>query len=265
VTRRFPALKYLDRVKLQPVISFDIPSYVLHSVLPPAQPSFFDSAQQQSLVVDFLKKWVPFLSVLSVLSGLSGLPSSLLSPPLLKRSSCAFKFGRFFELYDKNRQGLLEVYTDFSFFSLAVSTIDSPKEKDKQKSLQNYLQTSRNLLRVSEAALPSFVRQCHLGAHSLTHNHTQIEDMERRVELLQKGRVEIVHMQSQLPASLHQVQTFTIDSYALPPVGTLQVIALNIHGHFWEGMPKAYSTRNRLLICTLPFAHASGNRNESLL
>jgi hypothetical protein len=58
VTRRFPALKYLDRVKLQPVISFDIPTYVLQSVLPPSQPSFFDSPQRQTLAVDFLRKYV---------------------------------------------------------------------------------------------------------------------------------------------------------------------------------------------------------------
>lgn len=170
VTRRFPALKYLDRVKLQPVISFDIPTYVLQSVLPPSQPSFFDSPQRQTLAVDFLRK--------------------------------------FYELYDKNRQGLLEVYTDFSFFSLTTGALERLSEKEKQKNLSEYLQASRNLLKV--------------------------EDMERRVERLQTGRVNIVHLLSTLPASHHQLEHFTVDSYMLPPVGTLQIMAVNVHGHFWE-------------------------------
>ena len=55
---------------------------------------------------------------------------------------------RFYELYDKNRQGLLEVYTDFSFFSLTTGALERLSEKEKQKNLSEYLQASRNLLKV---------------------------------------------------------------------------------------------------------------------
>lgn len=59
--------------------------------------------------------------------------------------------------------------------------------------------------------------------------------MERRVELLQTGRVDIVHFISKLPGSNHQLESFTVDAYMLPPAGTLQIMQVNIHGHFWEG------------------------------
>jgi hypothetical protein len=60
----------------------------------------------------------------------------------------AHRTRRFYELYDKNRQGLLEVYTDFSFFSLTTGALERLSEKEKQKNLSEYLQASRNLLKV---------------------------------------------------------------------------------------------------------------------
>lgn len=71
--------------------------------------------------------------------------------------------------------------------------------------------------------------------------------MERRVERLQTGRVNIVHLLSTLPASHHQLEHFTVDSYMLPPVGTLQIMAVNVHGHFWEGTHSLVAERSRLM------------------
>ena len=71
--------------------------------------------------------------------------------------------------------------------------------------------------------------------------------MERRVERLQTGRVNIVHLLSTLPASHHQLEHFTVDSYMLPPVGTLQIMAVNVHGHFWEGTHSLVAEHSRLM------------------
>ncbi len=61
-----------------------------------------------------------------------------------------------------------------------------------------------------------------------------MEDLERRVDLLHVGRVDIVHCINQLPATHHQPDGYVIDAI-VPPMGKNQMMFLMVHGHFWEG------------------------------
>ncbi|KAL6042527.1 U1 small nuclear ribonucleoprotein [Balamuthia mandrillaris] len=188
VTRRFPFLKYLDTAEVEPAISFDIPSYALSSVLPPIQSNYFDAPQRENLIANFLSKY--------------------------------------YQLYDKNRQTLLELYTDGSYFSLTVGKKDSIGA-DKSHHHKDKGKEGKKKQHENKEKLKDYVK--------LSRNFLVVEDIDQRQELIQRGRADIVHFLQQLPNTLHDLSTgFTVDAFALPSVGNLQLIHVAIHGTFWE-------------------------------
>jgi len=132
VLRRFPNLKYLDGKKVEPLVSFGLPSYMSGS-LPPIKGNLFDSSQTQSLVETFLKKY--------------------------------------FEMYDaEKRSDLVEAYTDNSYFSLSASSDTPHAYKSKSRNLLYLKDAARKkmLLHVGKINIVHFLSSLPQTRHEFT-------------------------------------------------------------------------------------------------
>lgn len=187
VARRFPKLKYLDGEKSSPAIDFGLPTYLTSGVLPPLKGNLYDSPQSQSLVENFLKKY--------------------------------------YHVYDSNRNGLLDVYMDNSFFSLTFSTSSKHfSEKGRQDITQKYKSCSRNL--------------------------TLTKDLDRKVSMLKLGRIEILHHLNTLPQTRHSLDDLRVDAFLVKQLGTTQVLCITIHGYFWESASNTNRSYDRTFLLT---------------
>lgn len=195
VRSQFPTLKYLDREENQPIIQFNIPSYITTSDLPEVKDNFFDSPSTQQLVLQFLK--------------------------------------RYFEMYDAKRAELLYAYHDNSIFSLTISESPASALGGRSSSLGAYIPKSRNLLRVS--------------------------DTGKRDSLLQKGRISVMHMLTQLPGTKHALNSFKIDALIVN-WGTSQLLTVHVHGQFWELESNTNRSFDRIFLLA---PSTSGTRSHS--
>mmetsp|Transcript_40140 Transcript_40140/g.65082 ORF Transcript_40140/g.65082 Transcript_40140/m.65082 type:complete len:615 (+) Transcript_40140:183-2027(+) len=168
VQARFKSLKYLDREPVKPVISFPLLDHVVSAPinLPPIQGSYFDVATSQQLAESFAS--------------------------------------RYFNLFDTHREGLLNVYSDRSCFSLSTDTQQGGRDP-----LVRWFRYNRNL--------------------------EKIKDANTRVNLLNMGALEILSVLAKFPKTQHLSESLCVDCCLLnglmPGVVLLQ---LSVHGTFVE-------------------------------
>jgi len=58
ICRRFPSLRYLDKIRTNPLIQFKLPPHVLQATLPPIHGSYFDAQDHSTLVIDWVSKYI---------------------------------------------------------------------------------------------------------------------------------------------------------------------------------------------------------------
>eukprot|EP01094_Clydonella_sp_ATCC50884_P002157 TRINITY_DN11660_c0_g1_i2.p1 TRINITY_DN11660_c0_g1~~TRINITY_DN11660_c0_g1_i2.p1 ORF type:complete len:519 (-),score=136.54 TRINITY_DN11660_c0_g1_i2:133-1689(-) len=134
----------------------------------------------------------------------------------------------FFRAFDEEKDTLLEVYIASSLFSLSCSNMSSKpsfgKSKDKSKkpkSLEKFEAMNRNLMRMS--------------------------DLQKREQMIHKGKAEIVTAFKQFPETKHSAEGLTIDVTNLA-YGPEERLVVTIHGHFWDNEAKVNRSYDRTLI-----------------
>lgn len=112
ILRRFKTIQYLDRNKVEPLISFGLP--VEKYKLPSIKGNLYDSPRNQAITEEFLKIY--------------------------------------FECFDKNRDNLLAIYTKDSYFSLTTTISHSFRGavKDRNSPESIYKRNDRNLNKVKD-------------------------------------------------------------------------------------------------------------------
>lgn len=188
-SRRFSTLKYLDGHKLSS-FDFGLPNYLTSGQLPPNLGDLFDSPQTKQVAEIFLKK--------------------------------------FYQIFDgDNKNGLLDAYTDHSYFSMSSSiSLKQANKPTKQAQDAWHLikSSSRNLLHV--------------------------KDLDRRTQLLKVGRIDIIHFLNSLPVGRLGWEDIRIDAFMLPPIGAAQVLSINIHGYYWEVAASVNRSFDRTMLLT---------------
>ncbi|KAK9709232.1 nuclear mRNA export, poly(A)+RNA binding protein, variant 2 [Basidiobolus ranarum] len=211
ITRRFPFLKVLDQIPVGPTIQFDVSEVESvatgDAVLPaPIQKGFVDSEGTNAMVTDFLT--------------------------------------RYFNLYDNNRQTLLDIYDEDSVFSYMVNVTYPPRQR-----------------RTSTKNLPDWSQYI-----SSSRNLSRVKDLTKRTASLNIGAIAIVNALAQLPSTQHPIQDqskFCYDTWQLPQVPSgAAVIFIVIHGEFTEGTEGIERSFDRTFMIAPPTpgskAHQSG-------
>ncbi|ORX90331.1 hypothetical protein K493DRAFT_318067 [Basidiobolus meristosporus CBS 931.73] len=211
ITRRFPFLKVLDQIPVGPTIQFDVSEVESvatgDTVLPASiQKGFVDSEGTNAMVTDFLT--------------------------------------RYFNLYDNNRQALLDIYDDDSVFSYMVNVTHPPRSR-----------------RTTTKTLPDWGQYI-----SSSRNLTRVKDLTKRTSSLNIGAIAILNALAQLPATQHPIQDqakFCYDTWQLPQVPSgAAVIFIVLHGEFSEGLEGTERSFDRTFMISPPTpgskAHQSG-------
>ncbi|KAJ3311808.1 nuclear mRNA export, poly(A)+RNA binding protein [Blyttiomyces sp. JEL0837] len=124
---------------------------------------------------------------------------------------------KYFNLFDKNRGALSDLYADGAFFSLAVNSM-------ARKRMPH--QTGRRF-------------ENYDGWTPINRNHVTVKDMRKRMDFLASGPTAIIQAFGRLPTTLHPVYSapekkmFVADAFQLP-VANGVILVLTIHGEFNE-------------------------------
>ncbi|OMJ28786.1 mRNA export factor mex67 [Smittium culicis] len=199
VTVRFPSIEILDLVVLSP----EIRSYAAEESKKLEKSNTNKHKSDSYLPSIKLKSWDQIASIY---------PSFSDSP---ESTSLAQGFiAGYFQLYDKNRSDLVNVYSDDAIFSLNVN-VSSVSNIKQQSNISNYIKYSRNL--------------------------TRIKNRGKRTETLITGNQKICEKIKELPASSHNLSdaskiTFDCWSMVLKFNSTelTNCIMLVVHGMFNE-------------------------------
>eukprot|EP01027_Heterolobosea_sp_BB2_P009186 GEZU01013576.1.p1 GENE.GEZU01013576.1~~GEZU01013576.1.p1 ORF type:complete len:191 (-),score=25.98 GEZU01013576.1:99-671(-) len=123
-------------------------------ILPRIQGAYFDNPQNQTIVAEFLLKY--------------------------------------FELYDSNRQSLVDYYADQSFFSYTVGTEQLEPEKSTNKKQKSDL----------------------YSLYGQSRQLSKLKNPERKVATLHSGRIAIVHkLTTDMPKTKHDITEFIVDGF----------------------------------------------------
>jgi nuclear RNA export factor len=168
------------------------------AAMPPERGSFYDSPDRQAIALGFLKKYL--------------------------------------EVFDANRQALLEVYTEESFFSLSVFSPTPPQGQQHQQHrgggqhghkidgrLTSYMPHSRNLLHLREAGT--------------------------RGQRIHRGKILIISELMKLPQTKHQLDDVILEVF-LADGFPYQVLFINVHGHFWDAVAEQNRSYDRTFLLT---------------
>ncbi|XP_048734460.1 nuclear RNA export factor 1-like [Ostrea edulis] len=104
------------------------------------------------------------------------------------QSSIVHFLKAYFTLYDSdNRQQLIDAYSDEALFSLSAAR--NPNIEYSQPNINNYLQESRNFVKMSKDS----------------------QGTVRKNKLLKKGRINVVAQLCELPSTTHDYNSFIVD------------------------------------------------------
>jgi len=179
VERKFPQLRFLDGAEIKLLREFVLPTFITQgSEVIPSIPNFSDSEATRTTTTNFLKQY--------------------------------------FYMFDANRGGLLDAYTDNSFFSLtfAGNSLRDP----------TILGNSRNLL------------------------YQQMNTLGQQATSLKHGRLQISQLISALPETKHELPDTTVDSYVLSSISSSLVLCIHTSGRLMLGDKPLLFIRTFLLV-----------------
>ncbi|KAF9448656.1 NTF2-like protein [Macrolepiota fuliginosa MF-IS2] len=155
---------------------------------------------------------------------------------------------RFFQLFDTQRGGLLDVYDPQANFSYCCNT--NIPARARIENLHNTLPNQRKLL------WDLWLNNSGGGSRNLNRPQVSVDKM---VEVLHTGPAKIVTAQTALPETKHDVQgamhKFVVDAFPVPH-GQGNALLLTLHGEFMEVRSQGLRSFDRSFIL-LPAAEGS--------
>jgi len=180
---------------------------------------------------------------------------SFFEQPALQEPLTSFIL-QYFQAYDANRQGLLDAYADNCYFSLTI-----PAKKKDEGAVRFGGGGGATRERDASGSLPPPEAKSYLE-----HNRNLVDAYGDSSKKLQFKKLAVVATLDKLPATRHDVHSFTVDAFVLPPVAGCpqQLCKVALKGRFQERGPGDGQWRDRLfhrsmVLCSPPAAASAWN------